>query len=255
MKDLYDQPPSSRGAPHAEANANTEAANTPTSLASEEPTPSEQTQVPQSPQSLSLQVDGLIDHPGDKSNSSVAYVESSERGSDTSADGRRPELQSASTFTDSLPSSWVNDSTQSMELDTFDAPSENAPALGTYQKSSIEPRDASSHTIPVNGNGETDGAHHAVKDEDASHDLLPPLRSSTNLKSRSGNGTNFTPGHKRTATGDIKAVSSGIAALHSADINGGARRRSKSTGASVHGSRIAQVILPSFSPIAFWPLG
>lgn len=255
MKDrLYDQSPSSRGAPHAEANANTEAANTPTSLAYEKPAPSEQIQVPQSPQPLSLQVDGLIDRPGDKSNSSVAYVESSERGSDTSADGRRPELQSASTFTDSLPSSWVNDSTQSMELDSFDAPSENATALGTYQKPSIEPRDAS-HAIPVNGNGETDGAHHAVKAEDSSHDLLPPLPSSTTLKSRSGNGTNFTPGHKRTATGDIKTVSSGIASLHSADINGGARRRSKSTGASVHGSRIAQVILPSFSTLAFWPLG
>ncbi|KAJ5173449.1 hypothetical protein N7492_006042 [Penicillium capsulatum] len=228
----YDQPPSSRGVPQAEASADTEAANTNTRKGV---MASEQIQVPQSPQSLSLQTDGVTDRVYDKIDSTGAYIESSECGSDTSVDGQRPEIQSASTFPDSLPSSSLNDSTRSMELDN---PKENERATSTYQN-------ALSHqdqlrAQPTKGDAALEQEHDAVKTEDSSQDSLPPLRSPAQLESRIRNGTHFTPGHKRTATGDIKSVSSGIAALHSSDVNG-VRRRSKSTGAPTHGGRIAQL--------------
>jgi hypothetical protein len=47
------------------------------------------------------------------------------------------------------------------------------------------------------------------------------------------------PGQKRTAAGDFKTTLDPPA--HNADASGAARRRSKSTGSSAYGSRIAQV--------------
>lgn len=228
---VYDQPPSSRGVPDAEASADTGA-----STNTSEDNSSEQIQVPQSPQSLSLQTDGLNDRAHSKSDS-AAYIESSERASGTS-DGQRPELQSASTFTDSLPSSSLNDSARSMELDGFRAHKEDAQASNTSKESPAPQYPLPAR--PVNGDASVEKDYNAVKTEEPDHDYLPPLRSPTRLNSRVGNGTDFTPGHKRTATGDVKSVSSGVAALHSSNTNG-TRRRSKSTGAQTHGSRIAQV--------------
>lgn len=227
---VYDQPPSSHRVPHAEASADIGAASTNTS---EQRISLEHIQLPQSLQPLSLQIDGINDRAHTKIDSTEADIEPSERGSDMSVNGQQPELQSARTFTDSMPSSSLNDSTRSMDFDSFQAPkedAEDAPVASTSPQDPLRVR-----PVPP-----VENDHYAVKAEESNHDSLPPLRSPSQLKSRAANGTSFTPGHKRTATGDIKSVSSGIAALHSADVNG-TRRRSKSTGASTHGTRIAQV--------------
>lgn len=235
--------PSSRGVPHVEASANTQFVSNSISPASGEPQLSEEVQVPRSPQRLSLQINGLNagSHEKDCSNN---YVESSERGSDTSGDSRQSELQSASAFTESLPSlplSLLNDSNRSMEdsLRAFDSDS-STPT--TEQR--IPHSQDTSKSLSVNGKEGLDGSHADVKLEKESEDLLGPLRSPRQSSSRSGAGK-FTMGHKRTATGDIKPVSSNLAASQNSDANGATRRRSKSTGSPAHETRIAQVIFSS----------
>ncbi|KAJ5759623.1 hypothetical protein N7520_006779 [Penicillium odoratum] len=220
--------PSSRGVPHVEASANTGSVAS-MSRAPGVATRAEQVQVPRSPQPLSLQIDGLNARIHDKTSAFPSYVESSERDSDTSADARRPEPQSASTFTDSLssfPSSSIHDSSQSIKIENSQ-PSEDAQTPKTYSDS----QDQSS----VNWNGSIDG----YTSEKKSNGSLSPPQSPRSSGSGSANGVHFAPGHKRTATGDVKSISS--LAPQKFDTQGAARQRSKSTGSPAHGNRIAQL--------------
>ncbi|KAJ5899254.1 hypothetical protein N7495_003998 [Penicillium taxi] len=109
--------PSGRGAPNADTNmTNTETLNISMTRSPGVLSYVEEIQVPRSPQPLSLQIDGLNAHVYDKDTSN-SVVESSEHGSETSGDGQRQDLQSTSTFTDSvnsLPLSSLN--TQPMEF-------------------------------------------------------------------------------------------------------------------------------------------
>ncbi|OKP13015.1 hypothetical protein PENSUB_1115 [Penicillium subrubescens] len=240
MNDSHDVLPS-RGAPYTEASTTTEgvAVNPSTVPAPMEPPRADHVQVPRSPQLLSLRVDGLNAGIQDKNNHTAAYVESSERGSDTSADGQRPEPHSASTFTDSIPSlpaSLSND----YEHTTVDS---SHSFIENSQSSRTEPGSQNSqdslHTLSVNGSGVD--ILHPLKSEHSCNGSLSPVRSPRYSTSRSGIDTQLAPRHKRTATGDIKPISAQLMTPHSHDANGASRRRSKSTGSPAHGSRIAQV--------------
>jgi len=232
-----------------EASANSQLVNTMNTMdtmspASGEPNRSEEIQVLRSPQRLSLQINGLNAGSRDKYNSNTTYIESSERGSDTSCDSQRPELQPASTSTDylpSIPSSSLNDSDQSMD-GSIGASDGNSQTFTTDHK--LPHFQDTLKSLQVSGNGGPSGSHADVNLEKESEDSLGPLRSS----SRPGVGK-FTPGHKRTATGDVKPISFDLATSQNSDANGTTRQRSKSTGSSAHGSRIAQV---TFS-FHFWP--
>ncbi|KAJ6126955.1 hypothetical protein N7523_002567 [Penicillium sp. IBT 18751x] len=230
--------PSRRGVPHVEANANIQFASKSISPISEETQLSEDIQVPRSPQQLSLQINGSNAGSHEKDCSNV-YVESSERGSDTSGDSRQSELQSASAFTESLPSlplSSLNESSRSME-DSLRVRDSDSSTPTTEQ---IPHSQDTLKSLSLNGNEGLDGSHADVKLEKESEDSLGPLRSSRQSSSRLGVGK-FTPGHKRTASGDIKPVSSNLEAYQDSDANGATRRRSKSTGSPAHGTRIAQL--------------
>ncbi|KAJ5287280.1 hypothetical protein N7478_002966 [Penicillium angulare] len=236
MNDLQ-YAPSSRGVPHMEASANTRSVNTSISRAPGGPIRSEEIQVPRSPQTLSLQLDGLNARIHDNSAPFPSYVESSERDSDTSTEPRRPELQPASPFTDPLsriPSSSMNDSSPSIKVENSQSSTENAQTPTTHSSSQEQ--------LSVNGNGSglKEERYLPIKHSNGS---LSPLRSLENRSSRSGSGVSSAPKHKRTATGDVKSISSSLAAPHSeeSDKLGATRCRSKSTGSSAHGSRIAQL--------------
>lgn len=236
MNDIYNGP-LSRGVSHVEASAGT-ATNAAASLATDS-NRTGQIQVPRSPQPLSLQVNGLEAGVYSQSNSNISYVESSERGSETS-DSQRPELHSASTLTDSAPSqlsSSLNESNRSMEFDNISGGDGDVQMSNTNQEAS--PMEAL-HSLQPNGNGPINGTNGAVKLEKQSNGPLSPLRSPNHLNARPGANLRYTPGHKRTATGDVKSISA-LTTLASSDSNGAARRRSKSTGSPAHGSRIAQV--------------
>lgn len=192
-------------------------------------------QVPRSPQPLSLQIDGLNARVYDNSDDALSRVESSERGSDTSTDPRRPELQSASTFTDSLsslPLSSIHESGRYSEVENSQTSNEEEQTPKTYPHPRGSP--------PMYGNGSMNGGPSAgIKKE--TNGLSSPIRMQGTSDLPQSNGTPFAPGHKRTATGDIKSMSSTFA-TPDAQENGAQRRRSKTIGASAHGSRIAQVM-------------
>ena len=213
--------------------------NTFTSRAPEDPTRSEEVQVPRSPQSLSLQLDGLNARVHGKDDlSTTTYVETSERGSDSSFDARPTEPKSASTVTDSVssvPFSLMNDSHHSIPLENSQSSNEIAQTPKTYASTEEQP--------PVNGNRSIDESHAPIGLEKWSNDTISPLRSPSHASLRSGNGIHVPPRHKRTATGDIKSISSSLVTPNDFETNGVARRRSKSTGSPAHGSRIAQVIM------------
>ncbi|KAJ5460390.1 uncharacterized protein N7458_001942 [Penicillium daleae] len=230
----------SRGASHAEASATTEGMNSSTLRALQEPARADHIQVPRSPQLLSLRVDGLNAGIQDKNNHGVAYIETSERGSNTSADGPRPEPHSASAFTDSMPSlpaSLSNEYDQHAELDNSHSFVENS------QSSRTEPNSGNSqdslYTPSANGGGVD--ILHPLKSEYSSNGSVSPVRSPRHHTLRSGIDTHSASGHKRTATGDIKPISAHPITPRPYDANGASRRRSKSTGSPAHGSRIAQL--------------
>ncbi|KAJ5316614.1 hypothetical protein N7508_001122 [Penicillium antarcticum] len=183
---------------------------------------------------LSLRVDGLsvvAVAPGD-GNSTPAYIES-EHGSDTS-DGRRPDLYSASTFTDSLssfPSS--NDTSRFPEFGNSYTSNEHGPVPQIDQTSS---QCAMAPAQPVSGNS-TEKWQPSLPTIQAGNGSpsVSPMHSRTK-----SNFDELAPGQKRTATGDIKPVSLETPVTYS-EANGAARRRSKSTGSSAYGSRIAQL--------------
>ncbi|KAJ6008368.1 hypothetical protein N7540_012344 [Penicillium herquei] len=238
MTDLQ-RAPSSRGAPDVEASANTGSVNASTSREPGGLTRSEEIQVPRSPQALSLQINGLNARIHDKAISFPSYVESSERGSDTSTDTPRPEPQSANTFADSLssiPLSHMNDSSQSIKVENSQSSVEITPTPTNYS--------ISQEHLPVerNGNGMEEGVHTSGQHKNGS--LSPPQSPNhSNPLTQPENGVSFAPGHKRTATGDIKSMASSDAIPPNQDDDnfGAARRRSKSTGSPAYGSRIAQL--------------
>ncbi|OOQ90136.1 hypothetical protein PEBR_05254 [Penicillium brasilianum] len=230
-----------RGASHAEASANSEGVtlNTSTERDSREPVHADHIQVPRSPQLLSLRVDELNFGIHDKNNHGAAYVETPKRASDTSADTRRPEPHSASTFTDlpSLPAPVSNACEQPTELDNPRSFVENSQSSRTEPNS--ENSQDSSHTLSVNGNGVD--ILPPLKSEQSTNGSVSPVLSPKHHASQSGIDTKFAPGHKRTATGDIKPISAQLITPQSYDVEGASRRRSKSTGSPAHGSRIAQL--------------
>jgi hypothetical protein len=232
-----------RGASHAEASANSEGVtlNTSTERVIREPAHADHIQVPRSPQLLSLRVDGSNVGIHDKNNHGAAYVETLESDSDTSADARRPEPHSASTFTDlpSLPAPVSNAREQPAELDKPRSFVENSQSSRTEPNS--ENSQDSSHTLSVNGNGVD--ILPPLKSEQSTNGSVSPVRSPKHHASLSGIDTKFAPGHKRTASGDIKPISAQLITPQSYDVDGASRRRSKSTGSPAHGSRIAQVYL------------
>lgn len=227
--------------PHAEASANINPMDASTSLGIAEPRRPEEIQVPRSPQPLSLQINGHNAETLHNQHSTGSYVESSERGSDTSVDSRRPEPQSASTFTDSLPSipsSSLNDTSQLLELGNTRADGNSQESRPNHKPPNSQ---ETSQIASINEHGAIDGPHNPVVPGNGRNGSLSPSRSPKSSTTRSEHGMQFAPGHKRTATGDVKSVPESLAVPRVSDVNGAARRRSKSTGSPAHGSRIAQV--------------
>ena len=226
-----------RGVPNAEASANhfmnaTSPAHTPMSVT--------ENQITRSQQPLSLRIDGLsavtIAHGEGKS--TPAYIESSERGSDTS-DGRRPDLHSASTLTDSLSSfpSSTNGADQSTHFDSTHNSNEHTWTPRMDQ----EPPDThmAPQTQSVNG-GSIDRWQPSLPPIKAGNASLSPPPSPKHSRTRSNLDAGLVPSQKRTAAGDFKS-NLDTPTARTTDMNVAARRRSKSTGSPLHGSRIAQV--------------
>ncbi|OQE46471.1 hypothetical protein PENCOP_c001G05520 [Penicillium coprophilum] len=233
---------SNRGVLHAEASANTHSMNNATSSVPHKPMPPVDTQTTQLPQPLPPQIDGLngvtVAH-GD-GNPSPAYIESSERGSDTSGDGRRLDL-SASTITNSLsnlPSSSTNGHSQSTEFGnshTLNGHTSRSWVDGELLKSQPVP-----HMQPVNGSASIDRWQPSLSPIKAGNVAISPPPSPQHSRTGSNFDARLAPSQKRTAAGDFKSTLN-LPTPHSADPNGPARRRSKSTGSSAYGSRIAQL--------------
>jgi hypothetical protein len=229
---------SSRGAPNAEASANHFNAMSPVP---HKPMSLAENQNTQSNKPLSLRIDGLsaVTVAHGEGNSTPAYIEFSERGSDTSVDGRRPDLNSASTLTDSLSSfpSSTNGADQSAQLDG----SHNLNEPTSTTRMDQEPPDThmAPQTQPVNG-GSIDRWQPSLPPIKAGNASLSPPPSPKHSHTISNSDVGLAPGQKRTAAGDFK-LNSDTPIAHSTDLNGAARRRSKSTGSALHGSRIAQV--------------
>lgn len=237
--------PSSHGYPHPEASGSIKSSvNAETSPKSAK-MPSGDIQVPQSPQPLSLRVDGLnaitVPHVGNANG--ITYVESSDRGSDTSVEGRQPELQSSSTIAESftMPPSSTYDLPRPMELCTSQASSAKASTSQAEQQLLDSQR--ATQTSSVDGDttmGQQQASSHTLPAINPSNGSVSRHISPRHLSSRSTIDLRLAQGQKRTAAGELKSD----LPLHPApnsDVNGVARRRSKSTGSPAHGSRIAQV--------------
>ncbi|KAJ5344077.1 hypothetical protein MYU51_012095 [Penicillium brevicompactum] len=228
---------SARGVPNAEAgSANTLDAMSPMP---HKLSPAEEPMRLQHP--LSLHIDGLnaVTVAHGEGNSTPAYIESSERGSDTSVDSRRPDLHSASTLTDSLfsfPSS-TNGTDQPTQLETSHKTAEHTPTSRMDQ----EPQDThmAPQTQPVNGCS-IDRWQPSLPPIKAGNASLSPPPSPKHSRVHSNFDTGLAPSQKRTAAGDHKPTID-TPVTHSTDLNGVARRRSKSTGSSLYGNRIAQL--------------
>ncbi|KAJ5237189.1 hypothetical protein N7489_007280 [Penicillium chrysogenum] len=230
-----------RGVLHAEASANTHSMNNATSPVPHKPMPLAKAQTTQLPQPLSLQIDGLnaVTLAHGEGNPNPAYIESSERGSDASGDGRRLDL-SASTVTDSLssiPSSSTNgNNSQSTEFS-------NSHTLNGHTSMPWDQELLESQLVPpmqpVNGGASIDRWQPSLSPIKAGNVSTSPPSSPKHLRTWSNFDARLAPGQKRTAAGDFKTTLDPPA--HNADASGAARRRSKSTGSSAYGSRIAQL--------------
>ncbi|KAJ5209514.1 hypothetical protein N7449_003893 [Penicillium cf. viridicatum] len=234
---------SNRGVLHAEASANTHSMNNATSPVPRNPMPSAKAQTTQSQQPLSLQIDGLnaVALAHGEGNPNSAYIESSERGSDTSGDSRRLDL-SASTVTDSLsslPSSSTNgNNSQPTEFGNSHTLNGHTSKLWVDQElldSQLTPL-----VQPVNGGGSIDRWQPSLAPIKAGNASISPPPSPKHSRTSSNFDARLAPSQKRTAAGDFKSTLD-IPTVHAADVNGAARRRSKSTGSSAYGSRIAQL--------------
>ncbi|CAG8892250.1 unnamed protein product [Penicillium egyptiacum] len=231
-----------RGVLHAEASANTHSMNSATSLVPHKPMPSAKMKSTQLPQPLSLQIDGLnaVTLAHGEGNPNPAYIESSERGSDTSGDGRRPDL-SASTVTDSLssiPSSSTNGyNSQSTEFGN--SHTLNGHTSIPWLDEELLETQLAPPMQPVNGGASVDRWQPSLSPIKAGNVSISPPASPKHSRTRSNFDARLAPSQKRTAAGDFKSTLDPPA--HSADVNRAARRRSKSTGSSAYGSRIAQL--------------
>lgn len=233
---------SNRGVFHSEDSANTHSMNNATSPVLHRPMPSAKNQTTQLPQPLSLQIDGLnaVTRAHGEGNPNPAYIKSSERGSDTSGDGRRPDL-SASTLTGplpSIPSSSTNgNSSQSTEFGnshTLNGHTSIPWADQELLESQLAPP-----MQPVNGGFSIDRWQPSLSPIKADNVSTSPPSPPKHSRTGSNFDARLAPGQKRTAAGDFKPTLDPPA--HNADVSGAARRRSKSTGSSAYGSRIAQV--------------
>lgn len=246
--------PSSHGVSHAETSAGTKYVNDSTAPATLEPNRAGDIQVPRSPQAFSLQIDRNNAASRYTYSPNTSFVESTERGSDTSGDSQRLELHSASTLTDSLPSlpSSLNDDNQAVDFGKSENFESNAPTPRP-QHEAPDYHEAS-RAVFVNGNGAIDGLQAAGVSETGHSGSLEPPRSSKQQSSSSEVNKTFAPGHKRTATGDIKPAPSSLVVPLISDTQTAARRRSKSIGSAAHGSRIAQVTNPTSPWLTFTDL-
>ncbi|KAJ5499259.1 hypothetical protein N7453_008310 [Penicillium expansum] len=234
---------SNRGVPHAEASANTHSMNNATSPVPHKPMPSAKAQSTQSPKPLSLQIDGLnaVTLARGEGNPNPAYIESSERGSDTSGDGRRLDL-SATTVTDSL-SSLLSSSTNGNNSQVSE--SNNSHTLNGHTSVPWVDRELlesqlAPHMQPVNGGASIDRWQPSLSPIKAGNASISPPPSPKHSRTKSNFDARLAPSQKRTAAGDFKSTLD-IPTPHNTDANGAARRRSKSTGSSAYGSRIAQL--------------
>ncbi|KAJ5164074.1 uncharacterized protein N7500_005904 [Penicillium coprophilum] len=233
---------SNRGVLHAEASANTHSMNNATSPVPHKPMSPVDTQITQLPQPLSLQIDGsnAVTVARGDGNPNPAYIESSERGSDTSGDGRRLDL-SAGTITDSLsslPSSSTNGHSQSTEFGN--SHTLNGHTSRPWVDRELLESQPVSHMQPVNGGASIDRWQPSLSPIKAGNVAISPPPSPKHSRTRSNFDARLAPGQKRTAAGDFKSPLN-PPTPHSADSDGPARRRSKSTGSSAYGSRIAQL--------------
>lgn len=224
---------SSRRVPHAEASANTHSMNNATSPVPHKPMPLPENQTIQSPQSLSLRIDGLnaVTVANGDGNPNPAYIESSQRGNNTSAG---PDTDSIS----SLSSSLTNGVGHSADLGNHHI-SNGHTTRPRIDQELLEFQPAP-QAQPVNGVPSIDRWQPSLPPIKAGNASLSPPPSPKQSPTGSNLDARLAPGQKRTAAGDFKSILE-FPTAHSPDANGGARRRSKSTGSSAYGSRIAQV--------------
>jgi hypothetical protein len=235
MNDGRDAQPN-RGVPNAEASANL--------LNATSPVPHNmsvtENQTTRSQQPLSLRIDGLsaVTVAHGEGYSTPAYIESSERGSDTS-DGRRLDLHSASTLTDSL-SSFLSSTSAADQSTQLDSPHKLNERTSTPRMDQ-EPPDThmAPQTQPVNG-GSIDRWQPSLPPIKAGNTSLSPPPSPKNIHTRSNFDAGLALSQKRNAAGDFKSTLD-TPIVHDTGMNGTGRRRSKSTGSALHGNRIAQV--------------
>ncbi|OQE28957.1 hypothetical protein PENFLA_c004G03868 [Penicillium flavigenum] len=233
---------SDRGVLHAEASAKTHTMNNATSPVPHKPMPLAKAKTTQLPQPLSLQIDGLnaVTLAHGEGNPNPAYIESSERGSDTSGDGRRLDL-SASTVTDSLSSiplsSTNGNNSQSTEFSNSHIL--NGHTSIPWADQELLESQLAPPMQPVNGGATIDRWQPSLSPIKAGNVSTSPPPSPKHSRTRSNFDARLAPGQKRTAAGDFKTTLDSPA--HNADASGAARRRSKSTGSSAYGSRIAQL--------------
>lgn len=223
---------------NVEASANTFSANSPMPRT----IPSVENQTTHLQQPLSLRIEGLsaVTVVHDEGNLTPAYTESSERGSETSVDGRRPDL-SASTLTDSLfsfPSS-TNGADQTKHFND----SHNLNDLITTPRADQDVQDThmAPQTQPVNG-GSIDRWKPSLSPIKAGDTSLqsPYVPKHSHSRTKSNLDAGLASTQNGIAVGDYRSHLDNPSIQHT-DLNGPARRRSKSTGASLYGSRIAQV--------------
>lgn len=204
--------------------------------------PSVENQTTHLQQPLSLRIEGLsaVTVVHGEGNLTPTYTESSERGSETSVDGRRPDL-SASTLADSLfsfPSS-TNSADQTKSFD--DTQNLNDPITTLRTDQDVQDTHMAPQTQPVNG-GSIDRWQPSLSPIKAGETYLqsPFIPKHSHSRTKSNFNAGLASNQNGTAAGDYRSHLDNPVIQHT-DLNGAARRRSKSTGASLYGSRIAQV--------------
>jgi hypothetical protein len=231
----------SREVPDAEASANTRSMNHATSPAPHKPMPSAENKPTQPLQPLSLQIDQLnatIAH--GEGNSNPSYIESSERASNTSVEGRPDHSATLTNSLPSLPLSPKNDADQMTQLDNYPILNGHTSISGV-EPEPLEPQIAPPKP-PVNGGASIDRWQPSLPPIKAGNASISPPPSPKHSRTRSHLDAQWAPSQKRTAAGDFKSTIDS-SAVYNADVNG-ARRRSKSTGSAAYGNRIAQVTCP-----------
>ncbi|KAJ5550455.1 hypothetical protein N7535_001603 [Penicillium sp. DV-2018c] len=222
----------------AEASANTHSMNDAPSPAPHKQMPSVENKTTQPSQPTSLRIDqlnatiapgGVISNP--------TYIESSERGSDTSVKGRSDHSATLTDSLSSLPISPINDTDQMTGLDNYTISNGHTSIPG------VEPKPLESQIAPpkqpVNGGASVDRWQPSLSPIRAGNASISPPPSPKHSGTESHVDAQWTPAQKRTAAGNFKPALDS-SAVHNADVNG-ARRRSKSTSSAAYGNKIAQL--------------